>query len=149
MKSQPEDVKGEVLESPITEVGSPNTMPEVQRSKRPARCYFMTMAVNYLVLLIVAVITLASFEIKESEIRRLKNSLVLVKLIEMHTTITTQTCILFAPHEDVLDNRYRVISALMPHGLCVFVLWGLISISIVALVWLIYNVVLAAIGPKM
>ena len=133
MQSEPEDEKRgkeEVLESCVTEA----FIPGAQRNKRPARCFFMTMAVIYLMLLIVAVVALASFEIKESEIRRLSID-------------TSQTCILFAPHED--EYGYRFISALKPPGLCVFVLWGLISITIVALVWLIYNVVLAAIGPKM
>ena len=137
MQSEPEDEKRgkEVLESRVTET----FIPGAQRNKRPARCFFMTMAVTYLTLLIVAAVALASFEIKESEIRRLKDSLLIID--------TSQTCILFAPHEDVYGHR--LISALKPPGLCVFVLWGLISITIVALVWLIYNVVLAAIGPKM
>ena len=87
MQSEPEDEKRgkeEVLESCVTEA----FIPGAQRNKRPARCFFMTMAVIYLMLLIVAVVALASFEIKESEIRRLSID-------------TSQTCILFAPHEVV------------------------------------------------
>ena len=142
MQSEPEDEKRgkeEVLESPRLESRVTEALPVAQRNKRPARCFFMTMAVIYLMLLIVAAVALASFEIKESELRRLKDSLLIID--------TSQTCILFAPHFDGMSAR--LVSALKPPGLCVFVLWGLISIAIVALVWLVYNVVLAAIGPKM
>ena len=146
MQSQPEDEKRvkeeEVPESRIA--GDPYEAETfTQRNRRPARCCFMMMAVIYLMLLIVAVVVLASFEIKESEIRRLKDSL----LLPAGDRGSTQTCILFAPHLEVAGHKG--ITALKPPGLCVFVLWGLISITIVAFVWLVYNVVLAAIGPKM
>ena len=147
MQSQQEyekEVKEEVLESRNTEVREGEALP-VRRNKRSARCYFMTMAAVYLVLLIMAVVALANFGIREAEINRLKSQ---NKLAVHHPE---QTCILFAKHIDDPDDQYsnKIITELHSSALCGYVLWGLISITIVAFVWLIYNVVLAAIGPKM
>ena len=145
MQSQIENVKGpkdDAQDSRPTGInGAPFAEP-ISRNKRPARCYFMMMAVIYLGLLIVAVVALAHFGIREAEINRLKSE---HKLAVLHPR---QTCILFAKHlEDDVSNKYII--DLHSSGLCGFVLWGLISITIVAFVWLVYNVVLAAIGPKM
>ena len=99
----------------------------------------MMMAVIYLALLIMAVVALAHFGIREAEINQLKSE---HKIAIFHPS---QTCILFAKHVEG-DAANKPVSDLHSSGLCGYVLWGLISITIVTFVW---NVVLAAIGPKM
>ena len=115
----------------------------VSRNKGPARCYFVMMAVVYLVLMFMAVVALGSFGIKQSEITRRQINLGLDR---------SQTCILFAQYlrtETRDDGQVVHIKRLKPPGVCGYVLWGLISITIVAVVWFIYSIVLAVIGPKM
>jgi hypothetical protein len=115
----------------------------VSRNKGPARCYFVMMAVIYLVLLLMAVVALGSFGIKQSEITRRQIKLGLDR---------SQTCILFAQFQRTTttkDGQTVHIKKLQPPGVCGYVLWGLISITIVAFVWFIYSIVLAVMGPKM
>ena len=114
----------------------------VSRNKGPARCYFVMMAVVYLVLMFMAVVALGSFGIKQSEITRRQINLGLDR---------SQTCILFVQYlgPDTKDGQVVHIKRLKPAGVCAYVLWGLISITIVAVVWFIYSIVLAVIGPKM
>ena len=114
----------------------------VSRNKGPARCYYVMMAVVYFALVLMAVVALGSFGIKQSEITRRRLDL---------GADRSQTCILFA---DFVEKRmedgktvYEV--RLKSAGVCGYVLWGLISITIVAIVWFVYSIVLAAIGPKM
>ena len=108
----------------------------VSRNKGPARCYFVMMAVVYFALVLMAVVALGSFGIKQAEITRRQ-----LDLGYGHS----QTCILFADSE-TMDNVVYV--TLKPPGVCGYVLWGLISITIVAVVWFVYSIVLAVIGPK-
>ena len=117
----------------------------VSRNKGPARCYFVTMALVYLVLMFMVVVALGSFGIKQSEITRRQINLG----FDRHGS---QTCILFAQYlrtETRDDGQVVHIKRLKPPGVCAYVLWGLISITIVAVVWFIYSIVLAVIGPKM
>ena len=146
---QPEDEKkvvDEALESRnhVTEVGYAHEAEASpgRRNKRSARCYYMTMAVVYLVLLVGAVVALANFGIRQAEINQMKDKF----YFQYHPQ---KTCILFAEHTDDVSQSNRFITALHSTALCGYVLWGLISVTIVAFVWLVYNVVLAAIGPKM
>ena len=131
--------KNEVQETHIIE--AVNSAINVPRNKRPAQCYFMFMAVVFLLLLITAIVALASFEIKEAEVRRLNSATKLGVLDH------GRTCILFG--ENMKPGGVQVITNLGSPGVCGYVLWGLISVTIVAFVWLVYNVVLAVIGPKM
>ena len=114
----------------------------VSRNKGPARCYFVMMAVVYFALVLMAVVALASFGIKQAKITRRQLDL---------GADRSQTCILFADFlgTEMKDDKtvYRI--RLKPPGVCGYVLWGLISITIVAVVWFVYSLVLAAIGPKM
>ena len=141
-------LKDEALESRPTEMNGAPFEP-IPRNKRPARCYFMTMAVVYLVLLITAVVALAHFGLREAEINRV-NSQDKLRLGVIHPS---QTCILFAKHADADDPDFDLpndfILDLHSSALCGYVLWGLISVTIVAFVWLVYSIVLAAIGSKM
>ena len=135
MQSQQENMKDEVLESPIST--TEEVLPVIRRNKGPARCYFVMMAVVYLALLLTAVIALASFGIKQADI---------VKLIAKSDADPDQTCILFAKHTTVLGAD---VVELNSPGVCGYVLWGLISITIVPFVWFVYSIVLAVIAPKM
>ena len=110
----------------------------VRRNKGPARCYFVMMAVVYFALVLMAVVALASFGIKQAKITRRQ-----LDLGYGHS----QTCILFA--DSMVRDSESVYITLKPPGVCGYVLWGLISITIVAVVWFVYSIVLAAIGPKM
>lgn len=115
----------------------------VKRNKGPARCYFVMMAVVYLALLLMAVVALGSFGVKQADITRRQHSLGIDR---------NQVCILFAKfvRTETKDDGQKVnIIELGSPGLCGYVLWGLISITIVAVVWLVYSIVLAVIGPKM
>ena len=114
----------------------------VGRNKGPARIYFVMMAVVYLALILMAVVALGSFGIKQSQITRRQINLGLDR---------SQTCILFADFlgTETKDGQEVHIKKLKPPGVCAYVLWGLISVTIVAVVWFIYSIVLAIIGPKM
>ena len=140
MQSQEEKEKEameELPESPTDLAPLP-----VRRNKGPARCYFVMMAVVYFALLIMAVVALGSFGIKQAEITRRQHDLGIDP---------SQTCILFAKFirlEERPDGTKVHIIQLRSPGLCGYVLWGLISITIVAVVWFVYSIVLAAFGPK-
>jgi hypothetical protein len=114
----------------------------VSRNKGPARCYFVMMAVVYLVLLLMAVVALGAFGIKQSQITKRQINL---------GADRSQTCILFAQFvsKEMRGDQEVIIKRLQPAGVCGYVLWGLISITIVAFVWFIYSIVLAVMGPKM
>ena len=89
-----------------------------------------------------AVVALASFGIKQAQITKRQLELGLDR---------RETCILFAKFlgTRVEDGQTVYVIGLRSPGLCGYVLWGLISITIVAFVWLVYSIVLAVIGPKM
>ena len=106
----------------------------VSRNKGPARTYFVMMVLVYLVLIIMAVVALGSFGIKQSQITRRQ-----IKL--GYGRHGSQTCILFAQYlgTETKDNGQVVhIKRLKPPGVCAYVLWGLIFITIIAVVWFIY-----------
>ena len=98
----------------------------ISRNKGPARCYFVMMAIVYFAFFVIAVVTLGSFGIKQAEITRYVHNL---------GYDDSHTCILFVKNE------------FSSQGVCGYVLWGLISITIVAVVWFIYSIVLAVFGP--
>ena len=109
---------------------------EVQntRSKARARFYFSVIAVLFLILLIISVVSLGSFGVQQN---RLSNFL-------------AHSCILYAlPGGVDPDNPERKRILLKPAaGVCIFVLWGLASIGIVSLLLLIYSIILAIVGLK-
>ena len=92
----------------------------VNRNKGPARTYFVMMVLVYLVLIIMAVVALGSFGIKQSQITRRQINLGLDR---------SQTCILFAEFlgTEMKDGKTVHIKKLKPPGVCGYVLWGLIS----------------------
>ena len=90
------------------------------------------MIVVYFALLLMAVVALGSFGAKQADIDK-----------RTRDFDPDHTCILFAKVNE--DNIVELNSP----GLCGYVLWGLVSITIVAFVWLIFSIVLAAIAPKM
>ena len=141
MQSQKEEEKEameEIPESPTALAPLP-----VSRDKGPARCYFVMMTVVYFALVLMAVVALGSFGIKQAKITRRQLDL---------GGDPSKTCILFAKFlgtRDEPDGTKVYMIELKSPGLCGYVLWGLISIIIVAVVWLVYSIVLAVIAPKM
>ena len=140
MESRKEEEKEAMEEMPESPT-APAPLP-VSRNKGPARCYFVMMAVVYFALVLMAVVALGSFGIKQAEITRRELNLGIDP---------SKTCILFAKFlETRMENDKTVyVIELKSPGLCGYVLWGLISITIVAVVWLVYSIVLAVISPKM
>ena len=141
MQSRKEDEKEAMEEFPE----SPTALAPlpVSRNKGPARCYFVMMAVVYFALVLMAVVALGSFGIKQAEITR--------RHLDLRGD-PSKTCVLFAKFlgtTDGPDGKTIYNIELKSPGLCGYVLWGLISITIVAVVWLVYSIVLAVIGPKM
>ena len=105
--------------------------PTRARSKAQSRCYNISFVAVYTVLLIMAVVALGSFGIKQNEISsQLKKS----NFVDL--------CVLFITKDkdNILHSNVKV---------CGYVFWGLTSITVVAFVWLIYSILQAAIGPKM
>ena len=96
------------------------------------------MIVAYFAVLIIAVVALGSFGKKQADISQRFHAL----------GSTDNTCILFGTttrYDSVNKVRYVKLHSA---GLCGYVLWGLVSIAIVVFVWLVYSIVLTAIGPK-
>ena len=99
------------------------------------------MSVVYLALLLMAVVALGSFGIKQAEITRRQHDLGIDR---------SETCIFFAKYKGSYEKDGKTVNRieLRSPGLCGYVLWGLISITIVVVVWLVYSIVLAVFGPK-
>ena len=110
------------------------------QKRRSARCYNVTMIVVYLALLIIASVGLGGFGLKQSQI------------VSALPSYQYETCILFTrtTSTDVVDGKsVRYVEFHSP-GVCGYVLWGLISVTIVMFVWFIYSIVQAVLGrPKM
>ena len=108
-----------------------------KRNKGPSRCYNIAMIVVYSALLLMAVVTLGLFGVKEAQIvdraRVLYNS-------------TGNSCILYATYAGTDRNGHLDLHST---ALCGYVFWGLASITIVACVWLVYSIVQVVVGPKM
>ena len=87
------------------------------------------------------VTTLGSFGIKQAEITRRQYDL---------SIDHSETCILFVKFKGTYekDGKTVIKLELRSPGLCGYVLWELISITIVAVVWPVYSIVLAVFGPK-
>ena len=134
--SQPAEDPGTGVDD-ASEIPPPPTRPT--RNRKPSRCYNVTMTVVYFVVLILAVVALGSFGKKQAEINQ--------RINRLSFGYSDKTCILFASSTEIGDNLrlFELHSA----GVCVYMLWGLVSVAIVMFVWLVYSIVLAAIGPKM
>ena len=115
------------------------TVPTQTRNRVPSRCYNVAMIVVYVVLLIMTVVALGSFGKKQADIIQHE--------YERVGYYTDNTCILFAEVKTSdTDNKPHLY--LHSAGLCGYVLWGLVSVTIVIFIWIVYSIVLAAIGPK-
>ena len=99
---------------------------ETKKSKT-ARCYYCFMLVVFLVLFLDSVISLGIFGAIQAKVNNLRTS--------------NNTCILFGTLATSTEDSVVCID--LPNvGSCAFVLWGLVSVTIVAFVWLIYFIVL-------
>lgn len=98
-----------------------------RRNKRPARCYYCFILVLFLMLFLDSTVSLGTFGAVQAEVNNFwspKNS-----------------CILFGSFV-----TYGCVD--LPNiGSCAFVLWGLVSVTIVAFLWLIYSSVLFVLSP--
>ena len=122
-------------QEPVDEVDESVLKP--RRDRGPSRCYNVMMIVVYFAMLIMAVVALGTFGVTEARInhrtRVLGNS-------------SARSCILFSDFA-YTDTEGVVHIYLNSSGLCGYVLWGLISVTIVVFIWLIYSIVQAVIGP--
>ena len=109
-----------------------------KRNKGPSRCYHVMMIVVYFALLLMAVVTLGTFGVKEAQI---------IHRARVQYNSTAYSCILYATYNSTGRNGNTV--NLQSSALCGYVFWGLTSVTIVACVWLVYSIVQAAVGPKM
>lgn len=115
-------------------------LPKAERNKGPSRCYNSSLVVVYSAILIMAVVTLGTFGVKEAQI--------LTRTSKLNNS-TTNSCILFSTY----DSRGNTTDGVVPinlhsSGLCGFVFWGLTSVTIVVVVWIVNSIVQAALGAK-
>ena len=106
-------------------------------SRFPYRMHYAVLATVYFVALILALVALGSFGVKEAEVH---------SFVRDHNLRQGHNCILYAKPIDEYNERRILLSTAGP---CNFVLWGEVSVLIVVVVWFIYNIVLMALGPKM
>lgn len=110
-----------------------------QSSRKPARCYYFMLILVFFILFIDCVVSLGSFGVIQYKVNNF------YKKDPLHPNVTFNTCILFGKFSRDLENGIHVVK-LTNIGSCAFVLWGLISIMIVAFVWLVFSIVLVFIG---
>ena len=106
--------------------------PAPKRSKTPSRCYNASFIVVYFVLLIMAVVALGSFGAKQADINT---------LLRKGQYSTAQSCVLFTEYHESDDRLH-----FHANGPCGYVFYGLVSITIVAFLWLVGSIVQTAIG---
>ena len=128
----------ELLEpgSPVL-AGSADQPPS--RKKGPSRLYFSIFSFIFLVVVLVSVIALGSFGVKQNDFTKIRGKL----------NPPGHYCILFSRHVGHDDVYDRDIVELSTFGSCAFVLWGQISVLIVSVVWLVYFIVLTIFGARM
>ena len=113
-----------------------DSLPETRpaRNKGPSRCYNATMIVVYFVLLIITVVALGTYGVKEGEF---------IKFVHRQNNATDLSCVLYSTYagQDKDGNE--------PHssGLCGYVFWGLTSVTIVVFVWLVNSIFQTFLGP--
>lgn len=107
-----------------------------QRSKGRARVYFFTSAVIYFMLVLDSIISLGAFGVLQKRVANSGDNLP-----------PTSKCILFA-HYDGKRNG-RTIFKLSDVDTCAYILWGLVSVSLLTFAWLVYTIVLIFIGPRL
>ena len=96
------------------------------------------MVVVYFVLLIVAVVALGTFGVKESQF---------IKFVHRYRNTSDLSCILYSTYTGQTTDGKIVIT---PHssGLCGYVFWGLTSVTIVVFMWLVNSIFQAILGPR-
>ena len=99
------------------------------------------MIVVYFALLLMAVVALGSFGVKQSQI---------ADRTQKEYNSRTNSCILYSTYArtEERDNKKIVYMNFHTNGVCSYVFWGLIWITIVAFVWFIYSIVQAVIAPR-
>ena len=95
------------------------------RNKGLSRCYYFFILVVFLVLFLDNIVSLGSFGV-----------------IQAKLSGSGDRCILFGVRP---DEHNFILNKL---GVCAFILWGQVSIIIVAFVWLIYSSVLLYLGTN-
>ena len=95
-------------------------------NKRQARCYYCFKMAVFLVLFLDSVVSLGSFGVIQAKVSNIRPR--------------AQSCILFGSSGPHIN--------LSTIGICAFILWGQISVTIVVFVWLIYYSVLCCLGTK-
>ena len=111
-------------------------MEAVQRRKGSAKCYYLTSAVVYFVLVLDSIISLGAFGVMQKRVADFTDDLP-----------QGSRCILFGEYYDKIGDL--TIIKLSGLGVCVFTLWGQVSIAVLTFVWLVYRIILIFIGPRL
>lgn len=113
-------------------------MAEFECCKRPGqRIYYFVMVVIFTVILVIQLVTLGTFGVQFSRTRSFwsKNNLG-----------PTAVCVLYG--DKGTDIMYNPI--LSNNASCGFTLWGLVTVIIVLIIWIVFHVIMGLIGrPKM
>lgn len=89
------------------------------------RFYYLVMTILYGIVLVIELVTLGTFGVQFSRMR---------------SHFSSDVCVLYA------DNNLNPGN----NASCGFTLWGLVTIIVVLLVWMVFHVIMALIGrPKM
>ena len=128
-----EQAKENSSTTPAQPVTNANRRIPDRSARLPYRVHYAVLVVVYFVALILALVALGSFGVKEAQVHSFQSR---------HSR-PSQNCILYAKP---LGEKYIELSTAGP---CNFVLWAQVSVLIVVFVWFIYNIVLAVLGPKM
>jgi len=114
--------------------------PEVMKNKSPARFYFSLLIFIFFALLLDSVVSLGTLGMIHHKITKF--------LGYDGSTSVNRTCILFAKYDNTAPT-YPTEVVLSGVGLCAFVLWGQVSIVIVAFVWLVHCICMFVFGPRL
>ena len=119
-------------------LGPPGYQVDRQRNKGPSRLYFIIFSVIFFALLLDSVISLGTFAV----IQR--------RVVSFWPNLPNDSkCILFASYGGKRVSDGHVWIRLSKLGVCGYMLWGQVSVVIVAFMWMAYSIVMICVAPRM
>ena len=119
-------------EEPVLELPARRT-----KKRSVARAYFFVSAIVFSFFLLIDIIALGAFGVIQKRVADFSSQL-----------LPDSKCILFSQFGGLI-NENTIWLKLSNVSVCAFVLWGMVSLTFVALLWLIYSIVLTVLGLKM
>ena len=104
------------------------------RSKTRARIYYFILLLVCIVLLLDSVISLGSFGVIQARVNNFR-------------TEVNNTCILYGTYAGEFEDYVAI--DLSHIGSCAFVLWGQVTMVIIALGWMVFYVIQSVVAPRM